>query len=318
MGGWLSHPADRKRLASPLVSGSAAESGDARLAVLVGEGYLEVGALVVVLDAGLTGPAVERTGARAWDDMAEPAFRHGLEAAMLDDEFSFAAVVGAAGDPLGGNVRTAAFFGARAQEHRSRRAGDPGGERLRERQQAEPACIFESGYLARYGSVDLEASYQSCHCAILPRRLPYGREVMLAVVLAVASAIGFGASDYAAGLATRVTNVYQVALTAQVASLILTGLITPWVSPFHLTQSGAWWGAVAGVAGDVGAVTLYLGFRHAAFSVASTLSAVGSAALSVVAGLAFGERPKVLALAGIALALPAIAAVSASPSGTPP
>lgn len=136
---------------------------------------------------------------------------------------------------------------------------------------------------------------------------------MLAVVLAVASAIGFGASDYAAGLATRVTSVYQVTLTAQVASLILTGLITPWVSPFHLTQSGAWWGAVAGVAGDVGAVTLYLGFRHAAFSVASTLSAVGSAALSVVAGLAFGERPKVLALAGIALALPAIAGISASP-----
>jgi drug/metabolite transporter (DMT)-like permease len=70
---------------------------------------------------------------------------------------------------------------------------------------------------------------------------------------------------------------------------------------------------VAGAAGVAGAMTLYLGFRYAQFSVASTLSAVGSAALSVVAGLLLGERPGALALTGIALAIPAIAAVSASP-----
>jgi drug/metabolite transporter (DMT)-like permease len=67
------------------------------------------------------------------------------------------------------------------------------------------------------------------------------------------------------------------------------------------------------IAGVFGAVMLYLGFRHAAFSVASTLSAVGAAALSLLAGLLYGERPSALALTGIALALPAIAAISASP-----
>ena len=61
-----------------------------------------------------------------------------------------------------------------------------------------------------------------------------------------------------------------------------------------------------------GALALYLGFRHAAFSVAGPISAVGAAGFSVLAGLLLGERPTALALIGIVLALPAIVGVSAS------
>lgn len=136
---------------------------------------------------------------------------------------------------------------------------------------------------------------------------------MFAVALALVSALGFGVSDYAAGLATRASNVFQVTIVAQVTALVLALLVVPWVSPFRLSAAAAGWGAGAGVAGVFGAVTLYLGFRHAVFSVASTLSAVGAAALSVLAGLLYGERPTVLAMTGIALALAAIAAISASP-----
>ncbi|MGH3278062.1 MAG: hypothetical protein ACRDNW_02880 [Trebonia sp.] len=136
---------------------------------------------------------------------------------------------------------------------------------------------------------------------------------MLAIALALVSAAGFGVSDYVAGLATRAASVFQVTLVAQATGLVVTLLIVPWVSPLRLSAAGAGWGAVAGVAGAFGTVTLYLGFRHAVFSVASTLSAVGSAALSVLAGLLYGERPSALALAGIAIAIVAIAAISASP-----
>src|SRR3984957_5837263 len=136
---------------------------------------------------------------------------------------------------------------------------------------------------------------------------------MLAVVLALVSAVSFGASDYAAGLATRAASVLQVTLVAQVTSLVLALLVVPWVSPLRLSAASAGWGAVGGVAGVFGAVTLYVGFRHAVFSVASTLSAVGAAAVPVLAGLLYGERPPALALVGIALALPAIVAISAGP-----
>jgi drug/metabolite transporter (DMT)-like permease len=136
---------------------------------------------------------------------------------------------------------------------------------------------------------------------------------VLAVVLALVSALGFGFSDYTAGLATRVSGVLKVTIAAQLVSLAGSLVVVPWVSPYRLPAAAAAWGAVAGVAGVAGAVMLYLGFRYAMFSVASTLSAVGAATLSVLAGLLYGERPSVLALTGIALALPAIAAVSASP-----
>jgi drug/metabolite transporter (DMT)-like permease len=136
---------------------------------------------------------------------------------------------------------------------------------------------------------------------------------MLAVILALLSAIGFGGSDFTAGLATRATSVIRVTILDQVAATLLIALVAPVAGGGGLTMATAAWSVAAGAAGVAGALVLYLGFRHAQFSVASTLSAVGSAALSVVAGLLLGERPGVLALAGIALAIPAIAAVSASP-----
>jgi drug/metabolite transporter (DMT)-like permease len=140
---------------------------------------------------------------------------------------------------------------------------------------------------------------------------------MLAVLLALASAISYGGSDYVAGLAARAASVIRLTIAQQVTGVVLAVLIVPWIGGGALTTAAAAWGATAGVIGVAGAMVLYLGFRHAAFSVASTLSAVGSAGLSVLAGLLLGERPSALALTGIALALPAIAAVSISPASSP-
>jgi drug/metabolite transporter (DMT)-like permease len=141
---------------------------------------------------------------------------------------------------------------------------------------------------------------------------------MLAVVLALAAALGFGAGDFTAGLGTRVASVVRVTILAEATATLLSLLIVPWVSPRLPSLASVGWGVVGGISGVAAAMALYLGFRHAAFSVASTLSAVGSAALSVVAGLLLGERPAGLSLAGIVLALPAIAAVSASPQRPKP
>lgn len=134
---------------------------------------------------------------------------------------------------------------------------------------------------------------------------------MLAVVLSLLAAIGFGCSDFTAGLATRAGSVIRVTIVDQAAATVVALAVVPFTPVRGLTAASAGWGAGAGVSGVAGAMVLYLGFRNAEFSVASTLSAVGSAVLSVVAGLLFGERPGVYALTGIGLAIPAIAAVSA-------
>jgi drug/metabolite transporter (DMT)-like permease len=135
---------------------------------------------------------------------------------------------------------------------------------------------------------------------------------MLAIVLALASAIGYGGSDFAAGLASRSAPVIQITLLASAVSGVIVAAALPFAASPAPSASALAWGFVAGLGGTLGAFALYLGFRHAAFSVAAPLSAVASAGFSVLAGLLFGERPTPLALTGIVLALPAIVGVSAS------
>jgi drug/metabolite transporter (DMT)-like permease len=134
---------------------------------------------------------------------------------------------------------------------------------------------------------------------------------MLAVLLALAAAAGYGGSDYAAGLAARQASVVRVTVLAEVTSAALLLCVVPFISGQGPSLSAVLWGAGAGVSGVSGAMALYLGFRHAAFSVASSVSAVASAAFSVLAGMALGEQPGTVSLVGIALALPAIVGVSA-------
>src|SRR5256884_4336298 len=138
---------------------------------------------------------------------------------------------------------------------------------------------------------------------------------MLAVVLALASATGYGSSDFAAGLASRSAPVSQITLLASVVSGVIVAAALPFAASPGPSGAALAWGFAAGLGGTLGALALYLGFRHAAFSLAGPLSAVASAGFSVLAGLLYGERPTTLALTGIVLALPAIVGVSVSAGG---
>ena len=138
------------------------------------------------------------------------------------------------------------------------------------------------------------------------------RTGMLAIVLALASAIGYGGSDFAAGLASRSAGIIQVTLLASAVSALVVAAALPFAASHPPGAAALAWGAVAGLGGTGGGLALYLGFRQAAFSVAGPLSAVGAAGFSVLAGLLIGERPTALALTGIVLALPAIVGTAAS------
>lgn len=133
---------------------------------------------------------------------------------------------------------------------------------------------------------------------------------MLAVLLALASAVSYGGSDFAAGLASRRFSILTVTFLASICSLLFTLAVLPWVASAAPSAAALGWGAAAGLGGLTGALALYAGFRQAAFSVAGPLSAVSAAGLSVIVGILIGERPASLSLAGIGVALPAIALVS--------
>jgi drug/metabolite transporter (DMT)-like permease len=138
---------------------------------------------------------------------------------------------------------------------------------------------------------------------------------VLAIVLALAAAVGYGGSDFAGGLASRSAPVIQITLLASVIGGVIVAAALPFAASPGPNGAALAWGFVAGLGGTLGAFALYLGFRNAAFSVAGPLSAVAAAGFSVLAGLLYGERPTALALTGIVLALPAIVGVSVSAGG---
>jgi drug/metabolite transporter (DMT)-like permease len=141
---------------------------------------------------------------------------------------------------------------------------------------------------------------------------------VLAVILALTSAIAYGGSDFAAGLASRRISVIMVSFLATAFSLLLTLAAFPLVASGTASAAALTWGALAGLGGMSGALALYAGFRRAAFSVAGPLSAVSAAGLSVIVGVLLGERPSALSLAGIGIALPAIVLVSLTAAATAP
>lgn len=130
------------------------------------------------------------------------------------------------------------------------------------------------------------------------------------VLLALGSALVYGVGDYFGGRASRHQASVVVAVLGQMVSLLF--VVAAVVAMGTPVPSAATWGwsAFGGVVGALGIAGLYHGFAHGEISVVAPTSAVVGAAVPVVVGLALGERPSVLALVGIVIAVTAVALVS--------
>jgi drug/metabolite transporter (DMT)-like permease len=132
----------------------------------------------------------------------------------------------------------------------------------------------------------------------------------VAVVLALASAVVYGAADFLGGLASRKTSVFGVVALSQVVGLAALLALLPWLGgPVDGTDLA--WGVAAGVAGASGLVLFFRTLARGVMSVIAPVTAVTSAAVPVLVGLLGGNRIGLWAAAGIALALAAVVLVSA-------
>jgi len=137
-------------------------------------------------------------------------------------------------------------------------------------------------------------------------------EVEVTVLLALASAVAYGVSDFTAGVCSRRASFVRVSLLTQASAavvvLVAVGATTHGLAPLRSLA----WGGASGIGGAVGTLALYRGFGRARIGVVAPLSAVGAAALPVLVGLVLGERPAALALAGVGCAIPAVWLVARS------
>ncbi|MCW2740140.1 MAG: conserved rane protein of unknown function [Blastococcus sp.] len=130
------------------------------------------------------------------------------------------------------------------------------------------------------------------------------------MVLALASAVVYGTSDFLGGLASRRASVFGVVALSQVSGLVGLLLLLPWLGgPVGVVDMA--WGAAAGLAGATGLVIFFRTLARGVMSVVAPITAVTAAAVPVLVGLAGGERIGVWTGLGIVLALVAVVLVSA-------
>jgi len=135
----------------------------------------------------------------------------------------------------------------------------------------------------------------------------------MAVFLGLAVAATYGAGDFFGGLATKRTTTWAVVVVVQVVGLLALLVLVPLDgTPFPASRD-LWLGAVASLAGTAGVGFLYLGLARGPMGVVAPITAVGAAVLPVAWGLLQGERPSTVALAGVVLALVAVAFIARHP-----
>jgi drug/metabolite transporter (DMT)-like permease len=122
----------------------------------------------------------------------------------------------------------------------------------------------------------------------------------LALVLALASSVVWGAADFSGGLLTRRLPTFGVTLVSQAAGFA--ALLVALAIRGDLGGRGFALGVLAGVGGGAGLAAFYRALSLGTMSVVSPIAAC-SAVVPFVISLATGERPHALALVGAAVAL---------------
>jgi drug/metabolite transporter (DMT)-like permease len=131
-------------------------------------------------------------------------------------------------------------------------------------------------------------------------------------ILALGSALAFGAGDFLGGTASRIASPLRVTAVAQVASAVALVPMVLLVPAPDVTAPDVLWGAIGGLLGLVGLLLLFIGLSQGPMGVVAPITAVVSAVVPVAWGLVTGERPGPVAGIGIVLGLLAVAIVSVS------
>jgi drug/metabolite transporter (DMT)-like permease len=135
---------------------------------------------------------------------------------------------------------------------------------------------------------------------------------MVAAILALGSSLSWGLSDFLGGFQSRRHHVIAVLLVSQgLAYLVLVAAVLAGAPTEHDGASTAW---AAGV-GGLGLIALFAFYRALAIGTMSIVAPISATGVSipVLVGLASGERPGALQVAGILLACAGVVLAAREP-----
>jgi len=132
---------------------------------------------------------------------------------------------------------------------------------------------------------------------------------MLAALLALAASLSWGSADFLARLEARRTTVWAAALVSQIVALIAALIVLAIVAPAAPTAADLIAPVVGGLAVTLSALAEYRAMALAQMSVVVPIFA-GGAIVPALWGLALGERPGAVQIAGMALTIAGIVLIS--------
>ena len=125
---------------------------------------------------------------------------------------------------------------------------------------------------------------------------------MFAVVLALAASVSWGSADFLGGLTTRRATLWAVVAGSQAVGLAGAALVVLAVGKGWPGWDALWPVLAGGLAGSLAIATFYKALAIGTMSVVAPITAT-SAFIPLLWGLAGGERPDTVQLAGVALAV---------------
>ncbi|MFL5519191.1 MAG: EamA family transporter [Gemmatimonadales bacterium] len=138
----------------------------------------------------------------------------------------------------------------------------------------------------------------------------------MAYLLALVSALLYGAADFTGGLATRRAATIPVVIASQFSGMVLLALLLPLLPGSSPSHADLLWGVAAGLTGGGGVALLYRALAIGRMAVVAPTTAVCAVIIPVVAAMLLGERPGGLAVLGILVGIGSIVLVSQQTEST--
>lgn len=123
----------------------------------------------------------------------------------------------------------------------------------------------------------------------------------MAAVLALVSALMWGTADFLGGVTARRRSAVAIYLGSQAFGFVLLLIVVLIRGDWHAPLGYLWWGVGLGVTGLISMVAFYRALALGPMGLVSPLVAV-AVVIPVIVGIASGEVPSAMEIAGIAIA----------------
>ncbi|MFJ3868409.1 EamA family transporter [Streptomyces nigra] len=124
----------------------------------------------------------------------------------------------------------------------------------------------------------------------------------MTALFALATSLLWGLADFGGGVLTRRTPALTVVVVSQTIAAAVLGVIVLATGAWSEAGPRLWWAVAAGLVGPVALLCFYKALALGPMGVVSPLGTVG-VAVPVGAGLFLGERPGLMQIAGITVAV---------------